>query len=205
MEEHYQEESGLSYWQPMLRCSFFLLVGLAVVSLPGCATEPLRPETDDRPLNFILILVDDLGWKDAGVYGTTFYETPNIDQLARNSMRFTQFYTAGCVCSPTRASIMTGKHPARLNITDWISGRQRGRLLPATYDDHLPLRRADSGRSLPGTRLSHRLHRKMAPGWRTLLSGSRGFWLHPGGCRRGLPGDLFLSLSKPPSLESGCT
>ena len=118
---------------------------LAVVMLlAGCATPRQQetretPEINDKPLNFVLILVDDLGWKDVGVYGTEFYETPHIDQLARGGMRFTQFYTAGCVCSPTRASILSGKYPARLNITDWISGRQKGRLLPASYDRQLPL------------------------------------------------------------------
>ncbi len=118
---------------------------LAVVMLlAGCATPRQQetretPEINDKPLNFVLILVDDLGWKDVGVYGTEFYETPHIDQLARSGMRFTQFYTAGCVCSPTRASIISGKYPARLNITDWISGQQKGRLLPASYDRQLPL------------------------------------------------------------------
>ena len=122
----------------MFRCSWLLPVVLAVVFLSGCATGS-RSETGRRPLNFVLILADDLGWKDSGVYGSTFYETPNMDRLAKNGMRFTQFYTAGCVCSPTRASILSGKHPARLHITDWISGRQKGRLLPATYEHQLPL------------------------------------------------------------------
>jgi len=72
--------------------------------------------------NFIFILVDDLGWTDLGCYNSTFYETPNIDKLASESMLFTQSYAACPVCSPTRAAIMTGKYPTRLNITDWIPG-----------------------------------------------------------------------------------
>ena len=66
--------------------------------------------------NVVWIIVDDLGWRDIGVAGSVFYETPNIDRLAAAGMLFTQFNTASPVCSPTRASFMTGKHPARVNI-----------------------------------------------------------------------------------------
>jgi arylsulfatase A-like enzyme len=87
----------------------------------------------------VFFLIDDLGWTDTGVYGSTFYETPNIDRLAREGARFTQFYSASPVCSPTRASIMTGKDPARLNITNWIGGEGSGMLLQAEYLRQLPL------------------------------------------------------------------
>ena len=70
----------------------------------------------------ILILVDDLGATDLGCEGSTFYETPNIDRLAGQGMRFRQAYAACTVCSPTRASLLTGKYPARLHVTDWIPG-----------------------------------------------------------------------------------
>ncbi len=75
--------------------------------------------------NIVLILIDDLGWADLGCYGNSFNETPNIDRLAREGMRFTNAYSACCVCSPTRASIMTGKYPARLHLTDFIPGHPR--------------------------------------------------------------------------------
>lgn len=78
-------------------------------------------ENNIKP-NFIFILVDDLGWTDLGYSGSTFYETPNIDSLSLYSIQFTNAYSTGSVCSPSRASIMTGKHPARLSITDWIPG-----------------------------------------------------------------------------------
>ena len=74
--------------------------------------------------NIILILADDLGWADPGCYGSTFYQTPHIDRLARDGMRFTDAYAAAPVCSPTRAAILTGKNPARLHLTDWLPGRQ---------------------------------------------------------------------------------
>ena len=72
--------------------------------------------------NFVFILVDDLGWADLSCYGSTSYDTPNLDKLAESGVRFTQAYAGGSVCSPTRASILTGRSPARLNITDWIPG-----------------------------------------------------------------------------------
>ncbi|MCC5930098.1 MAG: sulfatase [Cyclobacteriaceae bacterium] len=75
--------------------------------------------------NVIFILADDLGWPQTGAYGSDYYQTPNIDQMAKNSMRFTDAYTAAPVCSPTRASIMTGKHPARLHLTNFIPGHNR--------------------------------------------------------------------------------
>lgn len=71
-------------------------------------------------LNFILINIDDLGWKDPACYGSRYHETPNIDRLAAQGMRFTAAYAACAVCSPTRASIMTGRYPARIGVTDWI-------------------------------------------------------------------------------------
>lgn len=74
--------------------------------------------------NIILFLVDDLGWSDVECYGSTFYETPHINALAGEGVRFTQAYAACHVCSPTRASVLTGKYPARLHLTDWLPGRK---------------------------------------------------------------------------------
>jgi len=96
-----------------------------------------------RRLNFVFILADDLGWADVGCNGGDLHETPNIDRLAAKGMRFTDAYAAGPVCSPTRASIMTGKCPARLHITIWYEGtknppRNRKLLPPAAVAD-LPL------------------------------------------------------------------
>jgi arylsulfatase A-like enzyme len=74
--------------------------------------------------NVVLIVIDDLGQRDLGCYGSTFYKTPNIDRLAEEGLRFTDFYAACPVCSPTRASILTGRYPQRMGITDWIPGRR---------------------------------------------------------------------------------
>ncbi len=80
--------------------------------------------------NIVFILVDDLGWTDAACYGSRFYETPNIDRLAVQGMRFTDAYAACAVCSPTRAAVMTGRYPARMGVTDWIRSRFQGGALP---------------------------------------------------------------------------
>lgn len=84
----------------------------------------------DRPLNFVLVLVDDLGWTDLGCQGSTYYKTPNIDRLASEGMRFTDGYAACAVCSPTRAAVQTGRYPARLYVTDWIRSRFQGGQIP---------------------------------------------------------------------------
>ena len=81
-----------------------------------------RPKAPPGTPNILFILTDDLGWRDLGCYGSDFYETPNIDRLASQGMRFTDAYAAATVCSPTRAAILTGKTPARLHITDFFSG-----------------------------------------------------------------------------------
>ncbi|MFT5130447.1 MAG: arylsulfatase A, partial [Rhodothermales bacterium] len=77
-----------------------------------------------RP-NFVFFLVDDLGWGDLGCYGSTFHETPHLDRLASQGMRFTNAYSACTVCSPSRAAILTGRYPGRLRLTDWIAGHKR--------------------------------------------------------------------------------
>jgi arylsulfatase A-like enzyme len=98
----------------MFKNKLFLVLIVSLL-LGACKTE-------NQP-NFVFILVDDLGWADVKCnFPDTFYDTPNIDKLAENGVRFTNAYSANPVCSPTRAAIMTGKHPNRVNITDWIPG-----------------------------------------------------------------------------------
>ena len=92
--------------------------------------------------NFVFILIDDLGWMDLGCYGSSFYETPHLDKLAQEGMRFTDAYAACPVCSPTRASILTGKYPATVNLTDFIAGHWRpyAKLVVPKFNLHLPNR-----------------------------------------------------------------
>ena len=96
-----------------------------------------------RKPNIIFILTDDLGWKDLSAYGSDFYETPNLDRLFNAGMHFTDAYAASPVCSPTRASILTGKYPASVGITDWIDWAStihpaQGRLVDIPYLQNLP-------------------------------------------------------------------
>jgi arylsulfatase A-like enzyme len=93
----------------------FAALMLLASALPALAAE--------RRPNVVLILIDDLGQRDLGCYGSTYYHTPNIDRLAKQGLRFTDAYAACPVCSPTRASILTGKYPQRFDITDWLPGR----------------------------------------------------------------------------------
>ena len=102
-------------------------------SVEGAAARARRP-------NVVFILIDDMGWADVGCFGSTFFETPRIDGLAAEGMRFTNAYAACPVCSPTRASIMTGKYPARLQLTNYIDGRRKkpgSPILPADYKPYM--------------------------------------------------------------------
>ena len=91
-----------------------------------------------RPANLLVFLADDLGARDLGCTGSTFYRTPAIDALGAAGMRFTRAYAACPVCSPTRAALVTGRHPARVGITNFLVGNRRGTLLPADYLHALP-------------------------------------------------------------------
>ena len=96
------------------RRDFVKALGLGTAALAAPSLVSAAPR---RKPNIIFFLVDDMGWMDSTVYGSQYYETPNMERLAKRSMRFTDAYAANPLCSPTRASIMTGKYPARLRIT----------------------------------------------------------------------------------------
>ena len=118
-------QPSYSYW------AYFSLTFVTVwlAASLTIAEEPTIRVDDDRP-NIVMFFIDDLGYKDLGCYGSAFYQTPQIDELAKRSCRFTNFYSANPVCSPTRAALMTGKAPQRLGITQWIN---------QPNDLHLPL------------------------------------------------------------------
>jgi arylsulfatase A-like enzyme len=123
----------------------FVLAGQ--FKLQAARADDPRPS----PPNFIFILIDDMGWKDLGCYGNTFHETPHIDRLAAQGMKFTQAYAAAPVCSPTRASILTGKYPARLHLTDFLTGRSdrpSQKLLRPKALQYLPLEEVTIAKAL---------------------------------------------------------
>ncbi len=102
----------------MKRFNYFLAI-LAIMVFTGC-----KKEAPFQKPNILFILVDDLGWADLAYTGSQFYETPNIDKLALQGMVFTDAYATAPVCSPSRAAVMSGKYPARLNLTDYIPGNR---------------------------------------------------------------------------------
>ena len=98
---------------------------LGLVAILGLG---LGDSAQSKP-NIVLFLIDDLGWMDLSCQGSDYYQTPNIDRLAQEGMRFTNGYAACAVCSPTRAAVQTGRYPGRLGVTDWIRSRfQRGNI-----------------------------------------------------------------------------
>lgn len=100
----------------MRRIGLFLFLGLL-------SWHPLFGQSRTKP-NVVIIYADDLGWKDLSCYGSTFYETPNLDRLAKEGIQFRNGYASAPVCSPSRASLMTGKYPVKTDVTDWLRGRQ---------------------------------------------------------------------------------
>ena len=100
-----------------------MIVLIVCLSVAAPAFTDDRP-SDDRP-NIVILLADDLGWTGLSCFGSDLYETPNLDALADKGVKFTNAYSACTVCSPTRASVMTGMYPARLHLTDFIAGQNR--------------------------------------------------------------------------------
>ena len=160
----------------------FLMFG---VLFTGCSAV-----SDHKP-NVVFFLVDDLGWKDVGCYGSQFYETPNIDRLAAQGMKFTQAYAASPVCSPTRASIMSGKNPARLRITNWIGGKQKGKLLPADYVHQLPLDEVTIAEVMKENGYDTGFFGKWHLGDKSFFPEKQGFDINIGGTNKGQPASYF--------------
>ncbi len=163
------------------------MAGMVSASLYQCASGQKRP-------NIVFILVDDLGWRDLGCYGTAFYETPNIDRLAAAGMRFTDAYAACPVCSPTRASIMSGKYPARLGLTDWIPGRKhnRGReaanrLVSPDFKPYLDLKEQTVAEALKKQGYHTGFFGKWHLGGEPCWPEHQGFDVNKGGWTRGAP------------------
>ncbi|MDB6058239.1 MAG: sulfatase [Verrucomicrobiales bacterium] len=162
----------------LLACA---LVIAAVATTLGAESKP----------NIIIILADDLGACDLGYTGSKFYDTPNIDRLAHESMRFNQAYAACPVCSPTRAAMMTGKYPSRTGITDWIGGKVAGRLLPAPNATHLALEEVTIAESLKKAGYITGHIGKWHLGGEGFMPEQQGFDYNFGGCDKGHPPSYF--------------
>ena len=171
------------------RATLFFL-SLLLASFGGAAENPR--------LNIVFILIDDMGWTDLGCYGSDYYETPNVDRLAQQGMKFTDAYAASCVCSPTRVSILTGKFPGRLHITHAIpiQGAERIKeplpLIEAIYRKNLPLEEVTIAEALkPGGYVSAFMGKWHVCWEKEFYPKAQGFDLNVGGNNMGNPGNYF--------------
>jgi len=158
--------------------------------------------------NIVFILIDDLGWKDLACYGSAFYETPNLDRLAGEGMRFTDAYAACPVCSPTRASILSGKYPARVGVTNYINARHkdhpdRGKLIDAPCVDHLPAEERSLAAALRDGGYATWHVGKWHLGGPDYYPDRHGFDVNVGGCEWGSPRHGYFSPWNNPTLENG--
>lgn len=144
-----------------------------------------------------------MGWKDLGCYGSEFYESPNIDELAKDGLLFDNAYAACPVCSPTRASILTGKYPATLQLTNYIGGKSRGKVIGAPYIDHLPLEENNMAKSLKEAGYATWHVGKWHLGKSPYYPEHQGFDVNIGGCRWGMPVHGYFSPYQIENLEDG--
>lgn len=188
----------------MCHLNWRLLLALLAFSC-GHSVAVVEAATPESPPNFVVFLVDDLGYMDVGANNPKcFYETPNIDRLARSGMRFTDGYAANPVCSPTRYSLMTGKYPTRVQATNFFSGRRGGTYNPAPLSDNMPLDEITIAQALKGK------------GYATFFAGkwhlgeskeyypqNRGFDVNIGGHKKGGPytGKRYFAPFENPEME----
>jgi len=150
-----------------------------------------------------------MGWSDAVCYGSRFYETPNIDRMAKGGMRFTDAYAACPVCSPTRASILSGKYPARLDITDWIPGRQANgarsdeKLQSPQFRQELPLQEVTVAEALRNAGYETFFAGKWHLGGAGFYPEDQGFNTNVGGWEKGSPQGGYFSPYENPKLSDG--
>src|SRR5579872_7278005 len=169
------------------------LIRQFALASPLALIPPLSAATS-RPLNFLFILIDDMGWTDLGCTGSKYYETPNIDRFRGQSMRFTNAYAACPVCSPTRASILTGRYPARLHLTDWIPGRKQwptAKLLTPKFEQQLPLAEITLAEALKPLGYASAAIGKWHLGGEPYYPQHQGFAVNIGGTDKGSPPSYF--------------
>ena len=184
---------------------------LRIFLLLALVSQSLVADSKTKPLNFVFILVDDLGWADLNCFGSSFYDTPNCDQLAASGMKFTNAYAACPVCSPTRASIMTGRYPTRTGVTDYIGAaagkawRRNTRLLPAVYTRQLELKELTLAEVLRGQGYATFFAGKWHLGNEGFWPEDQGFDVNQGGIQRGGPygGKKYFSPYGNPRLKDG--
>ncbi|MDX9882988.1 MAG: sulfatase [Prolixibacteraceae bacterium] len=183
-----------------------LIVSTAAVAFLGAATTQCR-QKEAKPMNVVFFLVDDLGWTDVSCYGSSFYETPNINRFAEEGVRFTSAYAACHVCSPSRASILSGKYPASINLTDWLPGRLDfpfQKLKNVSVNQHLPYDGTTIPKVLQENGYKTAIFGKWHLGEDSASTARQGFDLHvPEGWNKGWPNKGYFSPYGLKGLEDG--
>ncbi len=183
---------------------------ILLVLLLFAASYTGRTQPKHQEINILFILVDDLGWADLGYNGSNFYETPNIDKLAASGIVFTDAYAASPICSPSRAAIMSGKYPARLNLTDYIPGNRH-------YGPHKNQKLASHPFKLQLDLEEYTIAEAFKDaGYTTFFAGKwhlgeedkyypqhQGFDINKGGNKTGTPAGGYFAPYKNPELEDG--
>lgn len=177
-------------------------VAAALVLVFGFSAASDEAAARDKP-NVIVFLIDDLGWTDLSCMGSQLYETPHLDQMASQGMKFTHAYSACTVCSPTRAALLTGKYPARLHITDWIAGHQRphAKLSVPDWTKYLPLEEVTLAELLKAEGYATASVGKWHLGGPEYEPTKQGFDVNIGGNQAGSPPGYFGPF-KLPTLEA---
>ncbi|MEO0471355.1 MAG: sulfatase, partial [Bacteroidota bacterium] len=175
--------------------------------LSACVPKPAKLHP-----NVLFILADDFGWNEMSCSGSSYYETPNLDRLAREGMMFTQAYAACQVCSPSRASILTGTYPTRHGITTWIGDRSGEEW--RTHNRHTPVFPPSYNQQLPAEDIVLP-EAFQAAGYQTMFCGKwhlgdegsspedHGFDVNIGGYWAGSPRGGYFSPYTNPRLEDG--
>ncbi|PWJ54263.1 arylsulfatase A-like enzyme [Dyadobacter jejuensis] len=188
--------------------------GIVILALVVTACGGMKKKGTASKPNILFILVDDLGWTDIGEFGSSFYETPNVDALTKKGMKFTSAYAACPVCSPTRASILTGKYPARTSTTDWFGAPQPetvGKhwtkdkpLLPAPYNEFMALEEQTLAETFKANGYSTFFAGKWHLGDEGYYPEDQGFDINKGGYHAGSPrGNHYFTPYNNPKLQDG--
>jgi arylsulfatase A len=181
--------------------------GVKILEFAIDRATPASPvPTPNKKPNIVFFLVDDLGWTDLGCYGSDFYQTPHIDRLAAEGVRFTDAYAACNACSPTRAAVLTGKYPARLKLTDWIPGQRSlpaHKLLAPAWTQQLEHHHTTLAEALKsdGYRTIH--IGKWHLGGTEFYPTKQGFDINIGGSYIGAPGSYYYPYYRKPGSASG--
>lgn len=190
----------------------FFLISLTVLLAAAARSQGPSDQSNTagapapKKWNVIFFLADDLGWSDLGYEGSSFYETPNIDSFSRMGVRFSQAYAACHVCSPSRASILTGQYPARLGLTDWLPGRKNfsfQKLQNVTSVQHLPYGAETLPQVLKENGYATAIFGKWHLGEDSASTRRQGFDLHVPDYNKGWPNGTYFSPFDMKGLEGG--